>query len=108
MDGSRFDTLVKALATTSLSRANVVRGLAASAAALAGGDTRHGAECGQEEEHEKAEGLCLWGGRDGGQLPHPEESQGQGQEAATAQPLRFQGQVHGVNPCASGGLHPEL
>ena len=36
MDGSHFDTLVKTLATTPLSRASVVRGLVASAAALAG------------------------------------------------------------------------
>ena len=32
MDGSHFDTLVKTLATMPLSRANVLRGLAASAA----------------------------------------------------------------------------
>ena len=37
MDGSHFDTLVKTLATMPLSRANVLRGLAASAAVLTGG-----------------------------------------------------------------------
>ena len=36
MDGTRFDTLIKRLATTPLTRAQTLRGLAASAAALAG------------------------------------------------------------------------
>ena len=36
MDGSRFDTLIKRLATTSLSRSTALRGLAASIAAFAG------------------------------------------------------------------------
>ena len=36
MDGSHFDSLVKTLAITPLSRTNLLRGLAASAAALAG------------------------------------------------------------------------
>jgi hypothetical protein len=36
MDGTTFDNLIKRLATTPLSRSNALRGLAASAAALAG------------------------------------------------------------------------
>jgi hypothetical protein len=36
MDGTAFDALIKRLATTPLSRSKAVRGLAATAAALAG------------------------------------------------------------------------
>ena len=60
MDGSRFDTLVKALATTSLSRANVVRGLAASAAALAGVTLATGPSV-AKKKNEKKQKVCVCG-----------------------------------------------
>jgi hypothetical protein len=57
MDGSHFDALVRSLATTPLARANVLRGLAASAAALAG-LTRIGESGTAKKNHEKKVKVC--------------------------------------------------
>jgi hypothetical protein len=58
MDGSHFDTLVKTLATTRLTRLQSVRGLVASGVAALAGITRLSEEAVAKKNHEKKVKIC--------------------------------------------------
>ena len=67
MDGSHFDSLMRTLATTRLTRVQTLRGLAAGGVAALTGITRRSEEAGTQEEaaRERDEGLLVAGYVDG-------------------------------------------
>jgi hypothetical protein len=100
MDGTQFDTLIKRLSATPLTRATALRGLAASAATLAG--VRLTEEPGAAKKNKKDENevrICLWSAS-GGRSKKVERSKAKTILRRNA--CARKGRCSGTNPCPAG------
>jgi hypothetical protein len=100
MDPTTFDALIKRLATTPLTRAHALRGLAASAVALAG--VRLATEPGtanKQNRDEKEVRVCLWSAA-GGRSKKVERSKAK--QILRRNACARKGRCSGTNPCPAG------
>jgi len=100
MDGTQFDTLIKRLATTPVTRGSVLRGLVASVASLVG--VPLAAEPGAAHEKKKDEPkrrVCLWSST-GGRTK--KVARDQRRKILRRNPCARKGRCSGTNPCAAG------
>ena len=105
MDGSHFDTLVKALATTPLSRARVVQGLAASVTALAG--MRLSGEPGAaKKQNEKKIRVCNCPSSDATLCKTQKKAKPKAKKLLRRNACAYRGRCQGVSGCATPGCTP--
>ena len=107
MDGSRFDTLVKALATTRLTRSHALRGLAASAAALAG--VRLTAERGTAKKNNKQEiRICVCADANPSTCKTQKKEKAKAKKTLRRNPCAYRGRcLNGVSGCAGSLTGPQ-
>ncbi|MDF3042224.1 MAG: hypothetical protein K0Q71_4930 [Thermomicrobiales bacterium] len=105
MDGSHFDTLVKALATRPLSRASVLHGLVASATALAGLTLAAEPGTARKKKGENERKVCVCG-TDGsvGSCRTKKVKADKVKKLLRRNPCASKGKCTGVNPCAAQTL----
>ena len=101
MDGSHFDTLIKTLALTRLTRAQVLRGLATSVAALAGVTLVGETSTARKKKGERERKVCVCGA-DGtvGSCHTKTVKADKVKKLLRRNPCAAKGKCQGRNPCA--------
>src|SRR5215208_3646442 len=100
MDATTFDTLIKRLATTPLTRVNVLRGLAASAAALTG--VMLPKEAGAKKKDETEIKVCNCPGSDASSCKTQKKDKSKAKKLLQRNPCAYKGKCQGVSGCAAG------
>jgi hypothetical protein len=100
MDATTFDTLIKRLATTPLTRVNVLRGLAASAAALTG--VMLPKEAGAKKKDETEIKVCNCPGSDASSCKTQKKDKSKAKKLLRRNPCAYKGKCQGVSGCAAG------